>query len=309
METLKKRIVWIVIIITFLSSALIKYFGGQELHSNEIIGYSLGMLIFPFLLSLAKGLYDLFRKKFSWSVMKNTFLILWLFFMVLSILFSPQYGLLTKKDDVGQLKELVKQYASEANSQRKEYHFKLSSIDGTDISKTEDIKNINILKKIKMNINNQEEVEKWNYKTCLSLSENWLDKFENYQKEHDNSETEKMIVELKENMNTALSIIYKTKQIQIDYYEKYNNNIDFLITENNNITFQNNTLIFKDQASLDKYNQLQGDFYKASKLYVDFVTKLKEEKTTSLDTLNEEYFNIQEIDTLIDMVRYNKYEN
>lgn len=307
MDIIKKRIVWIVIIITIIYTVIIKYLEGNELHSNEIIGYSLGLLIIPFFISLIRGLYAFVRKKFSWILIKNTFALTWLIVMVISILFSPNQGLINRKDDVTQLKELVRQYASELNSQRKDYHYKIAAIGATDIEHAEDIKNIDLLINIKQNINKQKEVEDFNYQTSLILYGKWLEKFENFQKEHDNIETKKMIKELKENTINSLQHINEMKQIQLDYYVKYNQDIDFIIAENNNITIKNNKLVFRDEAILDRYNQLQAEFLKAAKFYIGYVSKWKEEKANKLNDLNKEYFNIQEIDTLINMVKYDKY--
>lgn len=157
METLKKRIVWIIVIVTILYFFLLRYFGIVEIPMNEIGGNIIGFLIIPLLLSLLRGLWDLIKKRFSWNVVKNTFSILWLFMMILTIIFSPEYGLFNKKENGSQLKELVRQYASEANSQRREYHYKLGSFNEAEIKKPEDLKNIDLLNQINSNITSKKK--------------------------------------------------------------------------------------------------------------------------------------------------------
>lgn len=98
------------------------------------------------------------------------------------------------------------------------------------------------------------------------------------------------------------------KQLEEDYFMKYKRIVDFLLTKNNSFSINNNRIAFQDKETLDKYNSLQVDQDNASKLYTNFVVTLKDATTNELNDLNKKYFNIQEIDSLVNMVKYDKYK-
>ncbi len=303
-----KGILWLILLISVLYSTLITYLKWNELLVNEILGKSIVVLIIPFILSLIKGLFDFVRKRFSWNVVKKTFIILWSFFMVISIVSSQQNGLFKKKNNIEQLEKLVKKYVSNINYHKREYHSKLAVLGVTDFTVIEDVKNIDLLKEIKRNINRQKEIEVWNYQYSLNLYENWLDILNKHLNKNDTYETKKIVELLQQSFNNNIKSFDTLRQIQMDYYEKYNLYIDFLIDRNSLITIDNDKLQFIDNTALYEFNQLQSDFYKSSELHLGFVYRWIDEKSKKMYEINKDYFNIKEIDTLINMIKYNQYE-
>ena len=307
METIKKRIIWVPIIITILYSMVIHYLDSKEIQLSFGIGYSFSLLIIPFALSLIVGLYFLIRKTFSWTKVQNSFAIFWVLMMLFAILFIPPHGLFSKENVTDKLKELVRQHALEMNAQRRLYNKKTQTINVANISKPEDVKNIELLLRAKSNITQQKEIEDWNYSNCVSIEKKWKTKFESFLKENSNEKAAKIIEDQESNFNDFTNSSIEKKRIQNDYFLKYNSLLDYYISENNNISIKNNTLMFKDDITMNKYNSLQKEYDKALQLYLNSESNWKIRTTNNLDSLNKKYFNFKEYDTLINMVRYDKY--
>ena len=308
MEKMKEKIVWVVICITIIYSMTVHYIDSKKVEFFFAVGLSIGFLALPFLLSLLVGLYFYIRKNFSWIKVRKAFVIIWIPVMIFIILFFPTYGILCKKDIMPQLKELVKQQTIETNIQRRLYYNRLVSINVANISKIEDVKDIELLMRAKNNITKQKEIEDWNYLAGVSLLTKWEAKFQAFLKENTSKEASQIITEQDSTYKELSNSILEKKRIQNDYFAKYNKQLDFLITQNSTISIKNNTVMFKNDDAVKEYSSNQQEYAKALKLYQDYEANWKKESTNDIDKFNKKYFNLKECDTLINTLRNDKYE-
>ena len=76
-----------IIVISFISTIYHLNHSHESVTIVTVLGQTLGGLFIPFLLSGIWGLIDYFRKKFSWDSIVWGFIVLQVFFLILSFLF------------------------------------------------------------------------------------------------------------------------------------------------------------------------------------------------------------------------------
>lgn len=310
MKTLKKHLILLIVLASIIFSALITFFSKGSFQIFQILGYTAGILIVSGVFSIIPAVIQLIRKKYSWENLKNSILIIWsciIILLIASNLFTNNIELKKTNDTVQEFKELVTRFSGEIIAQKRKYHKMLASVPVTNIQGIEIYKDKKGLFNIKQNMILQESIEDSNFNTSKIIIDRWKNTFINFLNNSNDSKVNEWTKIYEENLNFTLQGMNELRKFQKYYYEKSYEYYDFLISKNENFQIVNGTLNFNSDKDLSKFNSLQNEYNKATNEYINFVENWKKKMANNAIELKKS-LNIRELDTLINMLQNDNYE-
>jgi len=305
MKKLLKHVVWVSIVITIGYYFLMNYFGGSQRNYIELLGYTLVIIIIPLIIASLSTFVRKGNGKYNWERFNKTFSISWI--LVFAFFVIKGFDNLPKNQAVSDAKELITSMSKEAIEKRREYNNRLININFPEMKmESSELKNIELMKAYRESIIQQKDVEDWNHKTFLNyniVSRNRITKF---QEEHSGKDVDTMISLFNRNLDLYLNYIVLLRESQIRYFNSHIDYIDFILKNNECISVINDQIIIRDEGIRESYNELYSDFQNSLNDYVIITNQLKEKLIIGLKE-NNRLLNISEVDTLHDMLKYEKY--
>jgi hypothetical protein len=194
------------------------------------------------------------------------------------------------------IKTMVSDYTNDLIKLRNEYKLKLNEIDpNSTIIGIQMVKDMERLIIAKNSIKKQKQIDNWHFANSINLYENWKTKFENEIKD-DYPDVYQAFFEL---YSASYEKIASLILIENKYLDKYEEFINFIILNNDNILIINGELSMTSQNLIDMYISLANDLAINENQYYSFIENWKADRIRKISKINET-LKISNIDIILD---------
>ncbi len=277
-----ERILYSIVVLEFV----INFFTSNEKDILAQILYSLGstigLLAIIFIICLlTEGIYFLVTKKFSWYRFSKVAIVLYFILKIVNI-----YTANAQTNEKETTIKLFKEYVNDLTTQRKEYKLRVDSISQTQLDGLQSLKDLTKLIIIKSNINRQRVVDTWNYNIILHLTNKWDVIFKKQCFQASNIDVQNFYKKYHSNNFADNEDVKKIISTENEWLNSYENFINFLITNNDEMKLIDNNLVMSTKDLSDEYAILFKKYSEAEKTFIDFLNYYKNTHTSKVKELN-----------------------
>jgi len=182
------------------------------------------------------------------------------------------------------IKTMVSDYTNDLIKLRNEYKLKLNEIDpNSTIIGIQMVKDMGRLIIAKNSIKKQKQIDNWYFTNSIDLYKNWKTKFENEIKDNYPDVYQSFFELYSASYENIASLIL----IENKYLNKYEEFIDFIILNNDNILIINGEFSMTSQNLINGYIALANDLAINEKEYYSFIKNWKAERIRKISKINE----------------------
>ncbi|MCK4664860.1 MAG: hypothetical protein KAT68_18460 [Bacteroidales bacterium] len=156
------------------------------------------------------------------------------------------------------------------------------------------------MQQILTTINQQREIDYWNYKEIQKLFNKWKNIFKNVSQKTTDKDVIKFCKEFNEFNFETNNNIQKLIKKEADHLDSYENLLTFLINNNENIEIVTGELVMTNQELINEYVIIVETYNKNEEDFYSFIESYKIERLNKLKTLNSS-LKIEEVNNFINI--------
>ena len=221
-------------------------------------------------------------------------------FLILTIIIVTVQCINSKIDEKEKTMELFKEFVNEAITRRKMYEEKMNNINIIEINGLSFMKNVDQIQQFLITINQQREIDYWNYKEIQKLFNKWQNIFKNVSQNTTDKDVIKFCKEFNEFNFETNNNIQKLIKKEADYIDSYEKFLTFIIKNNENIEIVTGELVMTNQELINEYVILVESCNKNEEDFYSFIELYKIERLNKLKTLNSS-LKIEEVNNFINI--------